>query len=200
MDVEVGFRSAFLSTTVSANVPRWYVVYTYPRHERAVADQLAHKSVEAFLPTYTKTSRWKDRRVKLELPLFPGYVFMRICIDQKLKALSIPSVIRILSFNGAPAPLNDADIDAVRLCIGRGAMLQPHSFIAIGERVRVRKGVFEGLEGIVVRHRNSCKLVVTIALIQKAVALELDADCLEHVRPSLAASSANPSHGTLQIQ
>jgi transcription antitermination factor NusG len=164
------------------NYQRWYVAYTYPRHEKLVADHLAHKSVESFLPTLTKTSRWKDRQVKIELPLFPGYLFTRISASERIKVVSIPSVIRILSINEVPVPVSDADIEDLRLCVSRGgSTLQPHSFIAIGERVRVREGAFEGLEGFVVRHRNGCRLVVTIALIHQSVSLEIEETLLERV-------------------
>jgi transcription antitermination factor NusG len=177
----------------------WYVAYTYPRHEKLVADQLRHKSVESFLPTYTKTSRWKDRQVKIAVPLFPGYIFTRISASEKLKVVSVPSVIRMLSFNEIPVPVSDADIDDLRLCISRGSALQPHTFIAIGERVRVREGVFEGLEGFVVRHHNGCRLVVTIALIHQSVALEIEETLLERIIPPLPdASKLLPRTARLQ--
>ena len=181
MDFQVGPASVSLPTASSLHIPRWYVIYTYPRHEKSVADQLAQRSVETFLPTFTQVSHWKDRRVKLELPLFPGYVFTRICVNEKLAVISVPSVIRLLAFKGVPVPVSDSEIDAVRSCVGRGGVLVPHRFVAVGERVRVREGPFEGMEGIVVRHSNSCKLVVTIALIQQSVALEIEADLLEPV-------------------
>jgi len=186
MDCHAESPSAYLPTAPSLRIPRWYVAYTYPRHERAVADQLSHKSVETFLPTFAKTSRWKDRKVELDCPLFPGYVFTRICINEKLAVVSIPSVIRMVSFNGFPMPVDDAEIDAIRSCVARGGKMQPHPHISVGERVRVTSGVFEGMEGIVVRNSNRCKLVVTIALIQQSVALEIDADRLEPILcPSL---------------
>src|SRR5271169_2173392 len=104
MDLDVEPLPECLPFAAAADVSRWYVAYTYPRHEKSVADQLAHKSVEIFLPTCTKTSRWKDRQVKIVLPLFPGYVFARIPANERLKVVSTPSVIRILSFKGVPAP------------------------------------------------------------------------------------------------
>jgi transcription antitermination factor NusG len=135
----------------------------------------------------SKPSRWKDRQVILNLPIFPGYVFTRIIATERLKVLSTPSVIHILSYRGVPAPVSDDEIDAVRLCVSRGATLQPHRFIAVGDRVRVKDGVFEGLQGIVVRYNNSCKVVVSIGLIHQSAALEIDADSLEQILPT-----ANP--------
>ena len=190
---------SFPSDTV-VQAPHWYVAYTYPHHEKAVADQLSQRSVETFLPTFTKTSRWKDRRVSLDLPLFAGYVFTRIPACERIRVLAIPSVIRILSFRGVPVPVSDAEIDAVRMCIGRGAKLEPHHFMAVGDRVRVKEGVFEGLEGVVVRYNNSCKLVVSIGLIHQSVALEIDADSLEHVRPLCVPAAAPESRSIRPVQ
>lgn len=200
MDFQVRPLSLPFPSDTVVHTPHWYVAYTYPRHEKAVADQLSQRSVETFLPTFTKTSRWKDRRVSLDLPLFAGYVFTRISADERIRILAIPSVIRILSFRGVPVPVNDAEIDAVRLCMGRGAKLQPHRFIAVGDRVRVREGVFEGLEGVVVHYNNSCKLVVSIGLIHQSVALEIEAGCLEHVGPPVAGASAHDSRSARPVQ
>lgn len=169
---------------------RWYVAYTYPRHEKAVSDQLVHKGVENFLPTLTKISRWKDRAVKIEQPLFPGYIFTRISAREKLKVVSVPSVIRMLSFNEVPVPVNDSDIEALMLCVSRGGTLRPHHFTAIGERVKVKEGMFDGLEGFVIRHHNGCSLVVTVSLIQQSVSLEIEESFLERV-PSIAHTSSS---------
>jgi transcription antitermination factor NusG len=167
--------------------PKWYVAYTYPRHEKAVADQLSHKSVETFLPTYTEMSIWKDRRVKLEKPLFPSYVFARVNPSERPTVLETQSVIRLVSFQGAPAPVEDSEIEAIRLCIEHKIPVLPYQLTKVGDRVRVRRGPFEGVEGIVVRHNNSCKLVVTISLIHQSVALEIAAELLEHVPASSVA-------------
>jgi transcription antitermination factor NusG len=164
--------------------PQWYVTYTYPRHEKAVADQLQLRLVETFLPTYKHISAWKDRRVKLDLPLFAGYVFTRLPVQERLKVISAPGVIRMLCYRGAPVAVSDAEIDAIRRCVGSGAKLEPHAYIALGDRVRVREGMFEGLSGIVVRENNKCKLVVNIELIHQSVSLEIDPNCLELVNPA----------------
>lgn len=173
---------------------RWYVAYTYPRHEKAVSDQVQLRSVETFLPTYTVKSRWKDRRVLLELPLFAGYVFTRITARERIKVLSVPSVIRILSYRGMPVPIDDAEIDAMRACVANGAKFSPHPYIAVGDRVRVRDGAFEGLEGVVIRESNQCKLVVSLSLIHQSVSLEVEPGCLEIVE---AANAGAIGHRTI---
>jgi transcription antitermination factor NusG len=162
-----------------SDVPRWYAVYTYPRHEKVVMEQLESRSVEAFLPTSLIESRWKDRRVRIQTPVFPGYVFTRIKLAERSKVFNIPGVLRMLSFNGAPAPIDDSEIDAVKLCLERGGTLKPHPFIEVGERVRVRSGMLEGVEGLVTRCKNDRILILPIALINQSVAVEVDADLLE---------------------
>ena len=166
-----------------SDVHRWYAVYTYPRHEKVVTEQLQSQSVEAFLPTFVIESRWKDRRVRIKTPVFPGYVFTRIKLAERSKVFNIPGVLRILSFNGVPAPIDDSEIDAVKLCLERGGILKPHPFIEVGERVRVRSGMLEGLEGLVTRCKNDRILILPIALINQSVAVEVDADLLEPLTP-----------------
>jgi transcription antitermination factor NusG len=161
------------------NPPRWYAVYTYPRHEKAVAEHLESKAVEAFLPTFITESHWKDRRVRIQTPVFPGYVFTRIGLGERSKVLTVPGVVRMLSFNGTPAPVDDSEIEAVRLCVDRGIVLEPFPFVEVGDRVRVRSGVLEGLEGLVSRCKNGRRLIVPISLINQSVAVEIDVRLLE---------------------
>jgi transcription antitermination factor NusG len=175
--------------SVFREIAAWYAVYTYPRHEKTVTEQLEWKSVEVFLPTFGAERAWKDRKARLQLPLFPGYVFTRIPLSERVKVLATPGVVRILSFNGMPAAIADSEIEAVRICLERGGTLEKHPFLKVGERVRVLKGAFEGLEGIVTRHKNGCKLVVSIDLIRQSVALEIGPELLEPLRSRDVASS-----------
>jgi transcription antitermination factor NusG len=158
---------------------RWYAVYTYPRHEKTVREQLESKSVEAFLPTFVSESRWKDRRVRIQTPLFPGYVFTRIDLRERSKVFAVPGVIRMLSFNGTPAPIDDSELQAVRLCLERGVIVQPYPLLEVGDRVRVRSGVLAGLEGLISRCKDERRLIVPISLINQSVAVEVDAHLLE---------------------
>jgi transcription antitermination factor NusG len=158
---------------------RWYAAYTYPRHEKAVMKQLESKSIEAFLPLFLTENRWKDRRVQIQNPLFPGYVFTRINLSERNRVLAIPGVIRMLSFNGLPAPIDDSEIEAVRLCMERGAPLEPYPFLEIGDRVRVRSGVLKGLEGLISRCKDERRLIVPISLINQSVAVDIDIQLLE---------------------
>ncbi len=167
------------------NSLRWCAVYTYPRHEKSVVEHFESKSLEAFLPTFVIESRWKDRRVRLQKPVFPGYVFTRINASQRNKVLSSPGVIRMLCFNGMPAPIEDAEIESVKLCLERGTVIGPCPLLGLGDRVRVKSGVLEGLEGHISRRKNDRMLVVPITLIHQSVAIEIDVQLLELVNAAV---------------
>jgi transcription antitermination factor NusG len=158
---------------------RWYAVYTCPRHEKVVMRQLESKSIEAFLPVYLTVNRWKNRRAQIENPAFPSYVFTRINLSERNRVLATSGVLRMLSFNGTPAPIDDAEIEAVRLCMDRGATLEAYPSLVVGDRVRVRSGLLEGLEGMISRCKNDRRLIVPISLINQSVAVEVDVQLLE---------------------
>ena len=154
--------------------PRWYAAYTCARHEKCVAAELQARSVEHFLPLYGSVRRWRDRRVRLDLPLFPGYVFLRLPLCDKLRVLQIPSVVRLVGFNGQPAPLSDDEIAALRRGLTERLNAQPHPYLTVGRRVRVASGPLAGLEGIIVRKKNQSRFVVSLSLIMRSVSVELD--------------------------
>lgn len=154
---------------------RWYAAYTCPRHEKSVAEQLSQKSVQFFLPVYEALDRWKDQRKHVTLPLFPGYVFVRIVLKDRLRILEIPSVVRLVGFNGHPAPLPEAEIEALRSGLAQKLRAEPHPYLPVGRRVRVRSGPLAGLEGILVRRKNSFRVVLSIKLIMRSVAVDVDA-------------------------
>ncbi len=99
--------------------PRWYAAYTCAQHEKRVAEQLVERTVEHFLPLYASVRRWKDRRVALELPLFPGYVFVRLALRDRLRVLQVPSVVRLVGFGGLPTALPDEQVEILRAGPGR---------------------------------------------------------------------------------
>lgn len=164
----------------------WLAVYTQPRHERTVRDHLEAKAIEVFLPIAIERSQWKDRRATLEVPAFPSYVFVRTPLHQRAPVLSTPGVVRILSFSGKPVSIDAAEIEALRLCQLDGARLEPHPFAAVGERVRVRAGALEGMEGVVIRQKSGLRLVLSVSLIHQSVAVEVEAGLLEPAQASNA--------------
>jgi transcription antitermination factor NusG len=161
------------------NGSRWYAIYTYPRHEKVVAERLRAKYLETCLPTSFSRCRWRDRRVEVETPVFPGYVFTRISLGERSRVLNIPGVVKILSFNGKPAPIDDSEMEGVMRCIQHSAALEPYPLLEVGDRVRVRSGLLEGLEGFVSRCKNSSRLIIPISMINQSVAFEIDAELLE---------------------
>lgn len=161
---------------------RWYAAYTSARHEKRVAGQMANARLESFLPVYKSVRRWKDRRKELELPLFPGYVFVRIALKDRLEVLRLPGVVQFVAFQGKPAALPEHDIEALRCGLQTGAPIQPHPYLKAGRRVRVRSGAMQGVEGVLVRKKDSLRVVMTIDLIMRSVALEVDAADLEVLR------------------
>ena len=161
--------------------PRWYAVSTIANHERRVAAQLGERKVEHFLPQYESLRRWKDRQKKLLMPLFPGYVFVHIALRDRLVVLQVPGVARIVGFGGIPCALPDTEIESVQACLARRSRLEPHSYVNVGKRVRVKFGALEGLEGVVIRKKNRTKFVLSLELIKRSVAMEIDGSELEPI-------------------
>lgn len=160
---------------------KWYATYTSANHEKSVASQLEVRGVEHFLPTYSSMRRWKDRRVTLQLPLFPGYVFVRMALRDRALVVEVPGVARLVGFNGAPAPLPTEEIEGLKKGLVSGMRTEPHPFLRTGRRVRVCSGPFEGLEGMVVRRKKGTRLVLSLELIQRSIAVDLDSVLVESV-------------------
>jgi transcription antitermination factor NusG len=157
----------------------WYAAYTSSNHEKRVADQLLRRSVEHFLPLYQVVRRWKDRRVLLELPLFRGYVFVRIALNDRLQVIQVPGVSKLVGFSGTPAALPAEEIDALRTSLAGGVHAVPHPYLAEGRKVRVKSGLFAGMTGILVKRKNRVRFVVSLELIQRSIAVEMDEMDLE---------------------
>lgn len=160
----------------------WYATYTRARHEKRVAEQLGDRSIECFLPLYEAVHRWKDRRAKVKLPLFPGYVFVRMPLEARLEVLNIPGVVRFVSFGGQPAALPTFEIETLRCGLTSRSRALPHPYLTIGRRVRVKGGPFAGLEGILKRKKDSLRLVLSVDLIMRSVLLEIDGTEVEPIR------------------
>lgn len=154
--------------------PHWYAVYTRANHEKRVAAEIEARGAEHFLPVYQSVRRWKDRRVTLDLPLFPGYVFVRLPLCDKLLILQVPSVVHFVSFNGLPAALPDDEMRALRSGLSHGLRAEPHPFLTVGRRVRITGGPFAGLEGILKRRKTGSRVVVSMNLIQRSIAVDVD--------------------------
>jgi transcription antitermination factor NusG len=161
--------------------PCWYAASTRANHEKRVSDQLSARSIEHFVPLYGSIRRWKDRRVNLQLPLFPGYVFVHLALRDRLRVLQIPSVAKFVSFNGNPAALPETEIEALKAALERGIEAAPHPYVKVGRRVRIKSGPLEGLEGIVIRKKNDMRFVISLDTIQRSIRIEIDAPSVEPV-------------------
>src|SRR6266550_8520486 len=155
--------------------PRWYVAHTSANHEKRVTQQLLERSVENFLPLYDSVRRWKDRRMQVQLPLFPGYVFVRLALRDRLKVLQVPGVARLISFNGQPAVLPDGEIESLRTSLRAQLRAEPHPYLKVGRRVRIKRGPLVGVEGILVRKKSALRVVLSIDLIMRSASVEVDA-------------------------
>ncbi len=159
----------------------WYALYTCSRREKRVAQQIECRQVSCYLPVYRSVRRWKDRRKELELALFPGYVFVCMSLSNKLKVLEVPGVVQFVSFDGRPAAIPAEEIETLRNRLGGDAKIEPHPYLRTGRKVRVHSGPFQGLEGIIVRRKDRCRLVFSIDLIQRSLAIEVDEADVEAV-------------------
>jgi transcription antitermination factor NusG len=160
---------------------RWYAAYTCANHEKRVREQLEQRSVESFLPVYETIRRWKDRRMRLQLPLFPGYVFVRMALVDRLHVLQVPSVVRLVGFNGQLSALPDEEIDSLKQGLAGGVRAEPHPFLTVGRRVRVKRGPFEGRQGILLRRKGKLRMVLSIELIMRSVVVDVDAENVEPI-------------------
>lgn len=153
--------------------PHWYAAHTRSRHEKKIAEQLTGKEIAFFLPLYEAEHRWKDRLARVELPLFPGYMFVQIPLREKLRVLEIPGVVRLVSFGGEPAPLNDQEISILRQGLEKQMKAEPHPYLKKGTRVRVKRGALAGIEGILERRKDSFRLVISVDLIMRSISVEV---------------------------
>jgi transcription antitermination factor NusG len=165
--------------------PQWFALCTLPRHEKRVAELMAERQLDVFLPLYQQERHWKKRSpVTLDLPLFPTYLFTRISNSQRGSVLSIPGVVSIVGNSRQAFPIPDAEIEGLRTSVGMPS-IEPHPYLAVGERVRVKNGPLAGYEGLLLRRKNVFRVVISVELIQQSISVEVDESDLEAINPSL---------------
>ena len=173
------------SDTSNGNDP-WHALHTRYQHEKAVADLLSRQGFETFLPLYTTVHRWKDRTKRLSLPLFPCYVFCRGGFDRRLQILKTPGVHSIVETARRPGVIPEAEITAIRRAVENALRIEPHPFLANGDWVKIKSGPLAGAEGILVRKRDQLRLVLSVEMLGRSVAVEVDPSHAEHVSGSEA--------------
>jgi transcription antitermination factor NusG len=151
----------------------WQVLHVVANHEKSVAQHLSVRSLEHYLPLYTERSKWTDRSVILERPLFTGYVFVRFSPHVKLSVVSTPGVIRLLG-DRESGTVGAGEIERIRNGLASGCLLRPHPHVSVGTPVRVLSGVFEGVEGIVSEFRHQCRVVIALSAVKQCFSLEVE--------------------------
>ena len=161
----------------------WYALSTRHQHERTAARYLSICGHNIFLPLYSAVHKWQDRNKRLSLPLFPGYLFIQGGLDRQTQILNAPGVASIIAWSGRPAIISQAEIDVVRHLVDSTLRVEPHDYLSCGERVKIKDGALQGIEGILIRKKNLFRLVVSMELLGRAAAVEVDLMSVERVHP-----------------
>jgi transcription antitermination factor NusG len=159
--------------------PPWYALQTKARHEKAVSSYLRLQGIEEFLPLYKSRREWSDRVRVVELPLFGGYIFCRLDRKSIASVLNAPGVIHVLSYGTEPAPVPDGEIEAIRRLLECELPAIPCPYMRTGAAVRIRDGAMKGMEGRLERIKNHCRVVLSVNLLQRSVAIEVDPESVE---------------------
>jgi transcription antitermination factor NusG len=163
-----------MSLTANSNALNWFALQTRSRWEATTAELLRGKGLETLLPTYTSKRKWSDRLKVVESPLFPGYVFCRFNVHNRLPVLITPGVISVVGRGKTPVAVEDSEIFSIQAAIGSGMQLEPWPYVEIGERVRIKDDVLDGMEGILTNFKGSQRVVISVTLLRRSVALEID--------------------------
>jgi transcription antitermination factor NusG len=165
----------------ASNYLPWYAIHTRSHFEQRIVSELAAKGFETYLPGYEEIHQWKDRKKKVLVPLFPGYVFSRFeaTPDFRVRVAQTSGVVRILGREGEAEPVPEAEIEAIRTLLNAKVPCFAHPFLREGCRVRVKRGALKGVEGILVRFKNTARLVVSVTLLSQSVAVEVAAADVE---------------------
>jgi transcription antitermination factor NusG len=161
--------------------PGWYAIYTRHQHEKVIASLLSEKGFKVFLPVQSVARRWKDRTKQLSLPLFPCYIFIWGGLERRFDIVTTPGFHSFVGFGDQPVNIPQEEIEAIRQASASGSRIEPYPFLRFGDKVRIRSGPLEGIEGILVRKKKSVRLVLSVELLEKSVAVEVDAILVERV-------------------
>ncbi|MCU1241312.1 MAG: transcriptional activator RfaH [Candidatus Acidoferrum typicum] len=167
----------------------WFALQVRMRHETGVADHLQGKGYEWFLPLYKAQRRWSDRVKEVQAPLFPGYLFCRFNPHDRLPILKTPGVTQIVGYNHVPVPVDEQEIQAIRTLVASGVSNFPCPYLEVGSKVRIEAGALRGLEGILMDLKGKRRLVLSITLLQRSVAVEIDSDAVSVVQALQGARS-----------
>jgi transcription antitermination factor NusG len=159
----------------------WFALQVRTRWENSTALLLAGKGYETFLPTYQTKRQWAQRVKQIDAPLFPGYVFCRFDAQKRLPIVMTPGVIAVVGRGRVPLPVDDAEIAAIQTVVSSGFQAEPWPYLEVGQRVRIDSDALEGLEGILINFKGNDRIVVSVSLLRRSVALEIDRSCVKAV-------------------
>ena len=179
---------------------QWYAVCTRHQHEKTAARIMEYKDLEVFLPLYKARHRWKDRIKEVSVPLFPGYLFVREGLKRWLAILSTPGVSSIVSSGGQPVAIPFLEIEGIKRVVGSTLRVEPPPFLKSGDRVRGRCGPIAGVEGILIRHKNVARLVLSVELLGNSAAVEVDATDVERISGDTARIDPNLRANSLSVR
>ena len=152
----------------------WYVLQCWARKESVITTHLENQGLECFLPKYKSIRQWSDRKKEVEQPLFPGYIFCRFDYSDRRAAVMTPGILGVVGCGKMPVPVEDKEIEAIQLAVASGIPRQPWPYLEVGQQVRIHTGKLTGLEGILVQFKGNHRVVLSVSLLQRAVALEVD--------------------------
>jgi len=175
----------------------WYALQVRSKYECPVANALTSKGIDTFLPVYQVQRRWKDRLRESEQPLFPCYLFCRFDVSSRLPILVTPGVRAIISFGGGPARIDDKEMEAIQAIARSHLRAEPWPYLHVGDQVRIEKGPLAGLTGVLIRVKSSFRLVVSISLIQRSIAAEIEVDMIG--RPPSHNENTREARGTVSV-
>lgn len=164
----------------------WYAIVVKPQAERAVEAALAQKSYETFFPAIASERRWSDRVKRVDLPLFPGYVFCRFDASRRLPVMTTPGVRQIVGFGREAAPVDEAELAALRRALESGAPLKSCEYLVRGDRVEVTDGPMRGLCGWLLETKGNCRVVISVELLQRSVSVEIDRDRIRRMENKMS--------------
>jgi len=173
---QIAFEPQFLPLDGGQEAAEWYAIHTYPRHEKRVAADLERRQIETYLPLVAEEHQWSDRRKTVDLPLFSCYVFARIrpTAAERVKVLQAPGVIGFVGSQRQGTPIAEQEIEVVRQLLKSEVKFKTHPFLKVGQRVRVRGGALDGMEGLLVRRSGEQRLVVSVATIERSLSISVE--------------------------
>jgi transcription antitermination factor NusG len=178
--------AAYLIMSPGTDGPRWFALQVRTRWESSTAVLLSGKGYQTLLPTYQTKKRWNGRLRQLNAPLFPGYVFCQFDALNRLPILVTPGVIAVVGRGRIPVPVEDAEIAAIQTVVSSGLRAEPWPYLEIGQKIRIESASLNGLEGVLIKFKGNHRIVVSVSLLRRSVALEIDRTCVSPLGPTRA--------------